>query len=175
MVVELGRKPKRWPRRLLFFFVFLVFEAAAFLTLGSLLFELVDATWARWLAVVGAALVGPLFLSAVIAGRAREKRIGATFRFTLLFLLMLGGGLPWLVAHDATRRAVARNGLWTVEQIAGSRSAETRASWHELFAPDPDPAPAPPPSPGPPPGPGPQGGSAHTPPAPSSGSGGPTR
>jgi hypothetical protein len=127
-------KPRRWPRRLLAFLVFLILWAGAFLTLGSLLFEIAEASWARWLTAIAASLVGPIVLASLVAGRAREERVMRIWFWSLFVLLALGAGLPWAVATRATRDAVARHGLWAVEQVAGPRSAETRASWHRFFA-----------------------------------------
>jgi hypothetical protein len=127
-------RPRRWPRRLLGFLVFLILWAGAFFTLGSLLFEIAEASWARWLGAISASLVGPLVLASILAGRVREERVMRVWIWSLFVLLALGAGLPWAVATRATRDAVARHGLWAVEEVAGPRSAEARASWRRFFA-----------------------------------------
>jgi hypothetical protein len=134
MAVPLAsKKPRRWPRRVLGVVLFVVLESAAFVTLGSLLSLVIEASWARWLGSLAASLGVPLLLAAVIAGRVREERALAVLGWGLLVVLLLGAGVPWLLAHDATRQAVARHGLFAAEQVAGPLSAKTRERWERFF------------------------------------------
>jgi hypothetical protein len=132
-VTQASKKPRRWPRRLLAVILFLVLESAAFATLGSLLCEVIDASWARWLATLAASLGVPLLLAAIIAGRVREERALPVLGWGFLAILLLGAGIPWLAAHDATRQAVGRHGLFAADQVAGPLSAETRQRWERFF------------------------------------------
>jgi len=109
-----------WPGRLVFFSFWLLLQGAAFFTSGAIFSALLSDEWARWASTVGVSFMVPLFLATLLAGRARQERVGSTFRGLWIIFLIVAAGVPWLLLRDSMRTTIALQGLWPTSLKLGS-------------------------------------------------------